>query len=795
MISSSFFKRLPQIFLRWERDIRQTTVPDVHGIIILTTSITNLLKSSLNGSPPVHRASSITYNPIRKDPSSFFIPLLALIRNVVLSVLSEINSRSESILELSALIEDSRVTGAVKSVLNAIKNCYTWVDDIFCATDAPQVLSSTRGLLSMLHWALHEHLHAYYGIQGARIISSSFSEELPRVVLTWRRSVQKPPRNTAFRVDGIITATTSITNLVKSSLKGGPSTNRNSITYDRISDDPNLFSIPLPTLIRKVVISVLNDIDSRSESILKLTALTEDSRMAAPVKSILAAMKACYASVDDIFCAPHAPQILSTTRGLLSTLHQALHEHLHARYGIRGARMISSSFLNELPQIFLSWKRNIQTSSQNKASTLDGIVPLATSITNLVKSSLKGSPSMNRSSITYDRISIGPNLFYIPLPTLIRKVVISVLNEIDSRSESISKLTTLIEDPIITGPIKFILNVIKTCYALHEHLHACYGIQGARIISSNFSKEFPRMFPLWEQSIRMSSQNGVPHVDIIILTTGVTNLLASSLKPHSPDNQNPSITYDPIGNDPSSFSIPLPTLIRKVVISVLNEIDSKSESILKLTTLIEDSRITEPVKSVLNSIKTCYTLVDDIFCARDAPQILSSTRGFLSTLHQALHEHLHACYGVQGARIISSSFLNGLPQIFLSWEQNILMFSQNPSSASAMDGIITLITSITNLVKSSLNGNPPVHRDSSIIYDPIDNDPSSFSIPLPTLIRKVVLSMLNEIDSRSELILKLAALIQDSRVMRAIKSVLNVIKNRYVRERFLRRMCFITDSH
>ncbi|KAF8318615.1 uncharacterized protein EI90DRAFT_2702542 [Cantharellus anzutake] len=636
IISSSFSEELPRVVLTWRRSVQKpprNTAFRVDGIITATTSITNLVKSSLKGSPSTTR-NSITYDRISDNPNSYSIPLSILIRKVVTSVLNEIESRSESILKLTTLIEDSRITEPVKSVLNSIETCYTSIDDIFCGPRAPQIVSSTRGLLSTLHQALHEHLHARYGIQGARIISSSFFNGLPQILLAWERNTQTSSQYIVSRADGIITLTTSISNLVKSSLKGGPSTNRNSITYDRISDAPNLFSIPLPTLIRKVVISVLNDIDSRSESILKLTALTEDSRMAAPVKSILAAMKTCYASVDDIFCAPHAPQILSTTRGLLSTLHQALHEHLHARYGIRGARMISSSFVNELPQIFLSWKRNVQTSSQNTASALDGIVALATSITNLVKLSLKGNPSTNRSSITYDRISIGPNLFYIPLPTLIRKVVIAVLNEIDSRSESILKLTTLIEDPIITGPINFILNVIKTCYtlvddifcaphatqilsstrgllsmlhqALHEHLHACYGIQGARIISSNFSKEFPCMFPLWEQSIRMSSQNGVPHVDIIILTTGVTNLLASSLKPHSPDNQYSSITYDPIGNDPSSFSIPLPTLIRKVVISVLNEIDSKSESILKLTTLIEDSRITEPVKSVLNSIKTCY---------------------------------------------------------------------------------------------------------------------------------------------------------------------------------------------
>ncbi|KAF8329181.1 uncharacterized protein EI90DRAFT_3063483, partial [Cantharellus anzutake] len=143
---------------------------------------------------------------------------------------------------------------------------------------------------------------------------------------------------------------------------------------------------------------------------------------------------------------------------------------------------------------------------------------------------------------------------------------------------------------------------------------------------------------------------------MISLTTSVTNLVKSSLRGDRPMNRYSSITYDPIGDDLSSFSNPLPTLLRQVVLSVRTEIDTGSESILKLTTLIGDPRVSGAVESVLNALKKCYKSVDHIFGAPDAPQILSSTRGLLTALHQALHEHLHACHGVQRARIISSSF-------------------------------------------------------------------------------------------------------------------------------------------
>jgi hypothetical protein len=84
-------------------------------------------------------------------------------------------------------------------------------------------------------------------------------------------------------------------------------------------------------------------------------------------------------------------------------------------------------------------------------------------------------------------------------------------------------------------------------------------------------------------------------------------------------------------------------------------------------------------------------------------------------------------------------------------------------------------------------------QQSSIAYDPLGNDPSSFPKQLPTLIREVVLSMPNEIDSKSESILKLTPLIEDSRVTGAVESVLNAIKNCYVRECFLCRTCLITN--
>ncbi|KAF8329179.1 uncharacterized protein EI90DRAFT_3063481 [Cantharellus anzutake] len=141
-----------------------------------------------------------------------------------------------------------------------------------------------------------------------------------------------------------------------------------------------------------------------------------------------------------------------------------------------------------------------------------------------------------------------------------------------------------------------------------------------------------------------------------IRITSITTLLESSLQGNPPVNQEPSITYDPIGDNPSSFSKPFPILIHKVVLSVLNEIDSGSESISQFTALIEDSRISRAVESVLNAIKICYKSADHIFCSPDAPRILSSTRELLSMLRQALHEHLHACHGSQGARTISSSF-------------------------------------------------------------------------------------------------------------------------------------------
>ncbi|KAF8318614.1 WD40-repeat-containing domain protein [Cantharellus anzutake] len=202
--------------------------------------------------------------------------------------------------------------------------------------------------------------------------------------------------------------------------------------------------------------------------------------------------------------------------------------------------------------------------------------------------------------------------------------------------------------------------------AVHDHLYACYGIQGARIISSNFSKELRRMFLFREQNIRMSSQNRVPHVGgIITLTTSVRNLLESSLRPNPPENRNPSIIYVPIGNDPGTSFIPVPTLMRKVVISVQDEICSRSESISTFTILIEHSRIPEAVKCVLSAIRNSYW-GDDIFCAPGAPQILSSTQGLLTTLHGAPNEHLRACYGVQRARIILRSFSSGILSLVLS---------------------------------------------------------------------------------------------------------------------------------
>ncbi|KAF8318600.1 uncharacterized protein EI90DRAFT_1462317 [Cantharellus anzutake] len=225
-----------------------------------------------------------------------------------------------------------------------MKNCYELADHIFCAPDAPQILSSTRGLLSTLHRALHEHLHACRGIQGARNISSRFPDELPRIFLSREWSIETSSHVTASRVDRMITLMTSVTDLLESSLKGDPPGQQSSTAYDPIGSDPRSFSKQLPTLIREVVLSMPNEIASKSESILKLTPLIGDSRVTGAAKSVLNAIKDCYKLADHIFCAPGALQILSSTRRLLSTLHQALHEHLHACYGIQGARIISSNF-------------------------------------------------------------------------------------------------------------------------------------------------------------------------------------------------------------------------------------------------------------------------------------------------------------------------------------------------------------------------------------------------------------------------------------------------------------------
>ncbi|KAF8326326.1 WD40-repeat-containing domain protein [Cantharellus anzutake] len=189
------------------------------------------------------------------------------------------------------------------------------------------------------------------------------------------------------------------------------------------------------------------------------------------------------------------------------------------------------------------------------------------------------------------------------------------------------------------------------------------------MISSNFSKELRRMFLFREQSIRMSSQNRVPHVGGII-----------------------------------TFFIQVPTLMRKVVISVQDEIGSRSE----FTMLIEHSRIPEAVKCVLSAIRNSYW-GDDIFCAPGAPQILSFTQGLLTTLHGAPNEHLRACYGVQRARVILRSFSNAILSLVLSPNGRHLISA--PLDASRIGNVATgaLLGELeehTGLVPSS--GDPTV---------------------------------------------------------------------------------------
>ncbi|KAF8320191.1 uncharacterized protein EI90DRAFT_3080894 [Cantharellus anzutake] len=83
-----------------------------------------------------------------------------------------INNKSETILRFARLIADSKLTTAVKFVLNIT----------ISLPNAFQISTSTQALLAVLQRTLHEHLHGIYGIKGARIFSNYFTDKLVQII-------------------------------------------------------------------------------------------------------------------------------------------------------------------------------------------------------------------------------------------------------------------------------------------------------------------------------------------------------------------------------------------------------------------------------------------------------------------------------------------------------------------------------------------------------------------------------------------------------------------------------------
>ncbi|KAF8320189.1 uncharacterized protein EI90DRAFT_2609449 [Cantharellus anzutake] len=143
---------------------------------------------------------------------------------------------------------------------------------------------------------------------------------------------------------------------------------------------------------------------------------------------------------------------------------------------------------------------------------------------------------------------------------------------------------------------------------------------------------------------------------------------------------------------------------------IAKEINDNSETILKFSRLIADSTLAKTVKSVLDAIKHHHESAYQRFSPPNAFQVLSSIQGIHAALQQALHEHLHGCYGIQGARIFANSFADELSQMLPSPEQ--------PQE----DDIITSISSIIGFLDSSLQEGLTLHRRSSVTYDSLKDD-------------------------------------------------------------------------
>ncbi|KAF8310441.1 uncharacterized protein EI90DRAFT_1221163 [Cantharellus anzutake] len=125
----------------------------------------------------------------------------------------DINNKSKTILGFADSVEDSKLTMAVKSVLDTIKHHH------FANHGSPpnefQISTSTQALLAVFQRTLHEHLHGICGIKGARIFSNDFTDELVQIIPSLEQLQEDAP-------------ILSIINLLESSLREGLAVHRRS---------------------------------------------------------------------------------------------------------------------------------------------------------------------------------------------------------------------------------------------------------------------------------------------------------------------------------------------------------------------------------------------------------------------------------------------------------------------------------------------------------------------------------------------------------------------------------------
>ncbi|KAF8310431.1 uncharacterized protein EI90DRAFT_1220647 [Cantharellus anzutake] len=121
---------------------------------------------------------------------------------------------------------------------------------------------------------------------------------------------------------------------------------------------------------------------------------------------------------------------------------------------------------------------------------------------------------------------------------------------------------------------------------------------------------------------------------------------------------------------------------------IAKEINDTSETILRFARLLPDSKLAKAVKFVLDAVKNHHAFAYQGFSPSNASQAPPSTRELLAALQQALHEHVHGCNGIQGARMFSTSFTDTLIQILPSLEQ-----LQEDNFSTPISGIIRLLES------------------------------------------------------------------------------------------------------